>query len=116
LFSTLQQHWIEDADYAARKTRASGVTVWAVGQAMAVQREMNLFASARGTEGAFPEFYYFDCHSCHRRIFDQAERSKTSEDNPGRPIPLGMPPFNDENMIMLSAAAKVAAPALAGRF
>ena len=27
-----------------------------------------------------------------------------------------MPPFNDENMIMLSAAAKVAAPALAARF
>ncbi|WEK44042.1 MAG: hypothetical protein P0Y64_04205 [Candidatus Sphingomonas colombiensis] len=27
-----------------------------------------------------------------------------------------MPPFNDENMIMLSAAARVIAPGLAGRF
>ena len=35
---------------------------------------------------------------------------------PGRPIPAGMPAYNDENMIMLSAAAKVAAPALAAKF
>lgn len=116
LFSTIQQHWVEDADYVHRKRRSSGVTLWAVGQAMAVQREMSLFASAKGTEGAFPEFYYFDCHSCHRRIADGPERTKTFEANPGRPIPTGMPPFNDENMIMLSAAAKLAAPALAGRF
>src|SRR3546814_15882243 len=83
---------------------------------MAVERALTLYAGAKGTEGAFPEFYFFDCQSCHRRIYDQAERSKTWEANPGRPIPAGMPPFNDENMIMLSAAARVAAPGLAVRF
>src|SRR3546814_5457099 len=62
----------------------------------------------------FPEFYFLDCHSCHRRIYDQAKPVKTSVDNPGRAaLPEGMPPYNDENLIMLSAAARVAAPALA---
>lgn len=115
LFSTLQQHHDEDADYAARKGRTDSVRLWAVGQAMALNRSLALFAGPRGSEGAFPEFTFFDCHSCHRKIFDQAERSLTFETNPGRPIPFGMPPFQDENMILLAAAARVAAPGLAGR-
>ncbi|HEX7873384.1 MAG TPA: multiheme c-type cytochrome, partial [Sphingobium sp.] len=116
LFSTLQQHWNEDADYLQRKPRVDGVAMWATGQAMALQRALTLYSGPHGTEGVFPEFTFFDCHSCHRRIYDQADRVKTWEANPGRPIPAGMPPFNDENMIMLSAAARVAAPSLAGRF
>ena len=116
LFSAMQAHHDEDADYVRRKGRSDGVSMWAVGQAMAVERAVSLYAGAKGSEGAFPEFYFFDCQSCHRRIYDQAERSKTWEANPGRPIPAGMPPFNDENMILLSAAARVAAPDLAGRF
>lgn len=116
LFSTLTQHWNEDADYAERKRRVDSVRIWAVGQAMAVNRALTLYQGPRGTEGVFPEFYFFDCHSCHRRITDQAERVKTWETNPGRPIPAGMPPFNDETMIMLSVAAKVGAPGMAARF
>ncbi|MET0239348.1 MAG: multiheme c-type cytochrome [Sphingobium sp.] len=117
LFSTLQQHWTEDGDYRQRKRQSDGVRLWAVGQAMAVNRALGLYANPRlGTEGAFPEFGFFDCHSCHRRIYDQADRVKTWEANPARPIPAGMPPFNDENMIMLSVAARVAAPAMAARF
>jgi hypothetical protein len=116
LFSTMQQHWDEDADYAARKGRSDSVRLWAVGQAMALNRAMTLFASNRGTEGAFPEFTFFDCHSCHRRIYDQADRNLTFETNPGRPIPFAMPPFIDENMILLSAAVKAAAPGQAARF
>lgn len=116
LFSSMQAHHDEDADYVQRKGRTDSLKLWAVGQAMAVERALTLYAGAKGTEGAFPEFYFFDCQSCHRRIYDQAERSKSWEANPGRPIPAGMPPFNDENMILLSAAARVAAPGLAGRF
>jgi hypothetical protein len=116
LFSTLQQHHDEDADYIQRKGRTDSVRMWAVGQAMAVNRMLTLYATPKGTEGAFPEFYFFDCHSCHRRIQDAEERTRTWESNPGRPIPAGMPPFNDENMILLAAAAKVAAPGMAVRF
>jgi hypothetical protein len=116
LFSTLQQHHNEDGDYVQRKGRSDGVRMWAVGQTMALERSLSLFSGPRGAEGIFPEFYFFDCHTCHRRISDDPRFDPDSEPNPGRPIPGGMPAYNDENMIMLSAAARVAAPGLAARF
>lgn len=117
LFSALQQHHDADADYRSRKGQPSSVRLWAVGQAEAVRRSLNLFGRAdRGAQGVFPEFYFFDCHSCHRTISDGPERKLTFETNPGRPIPFGMPPYNDENMIMLSAAARVLAPGQAAGF
>ena len=116
LFTTLQQHHDLDADYAARKRRPGTVQLWAVGQAMALERSLALFSSPRGTRGVFPEFYFFDCHTCHRPISDDPRYRPSGRSNPGRPIPAGMPAYNDENMIMLSAAVRVAAPALAARF
>jgi len=117
LFSTLQQHHDEDADYQRRKPRTDSVRLWAVGQAEAVRRQLALFARPGfGSEGIFPEFFFYDCHSCHRAIGDGPERRLTFESNPGRPIAFGQPPFNDENMIMLSAVARVLAPGEAGAF
>jgi hypothetical protein len=114
LFSTLQQHHAEDRDYAVRKGSPDHIQLWAVGQAAALSRSLSLFQTRRGTEGAFPEFTFYDCHSCHRRIFDQAKPVRTGIDNPGRGrLPEGMPPFNDENMIMLAAAARFADAGLA---
>ena len=115
LFSNLQQHWTVDADYVKRKTHAGGVKTWAVGQAMALDRALTLYGEPGRGQGAFPELYFFDCHSCHRAISDDPKARPTWQANPGRPIPSGQPPFNDENMIMLSAAAKVVAPSLSGR-
>lgn len=117
LFTTLQQHHNEDGDYVRRKGKSNGVTTWAVGQAMALERSLSLFATAGlGTKGMFPEFYFFDCHSCHRRISDDPRFEPGKAANPARPIPSGTPPYNDENMIMLAAAARVAAPQVAPRF
>lgn len=118
LFSTLQAHHDEDADYIQRKGgRTNSVRMWAVGQAEAVQRSLELFSQpGKASAGIFPEFTFYDCHSCHRRIIDGEDAHVTAVANPGRPIPQGMPPFNDENMILLLAAAKVAAPDLAGPF
>ena len=117
LFSTLQQHHDEDADYVSRKgAKTNNVRFWAVGQAMALDRALDLYGKPGiGGAGVFPEFYFFDCHSCHRRISDDEDARPQKPANPGRPIPAGMPPFNDENMIMLSAAARVASPSLAAR-
>jgi hypothetical protein len=64
----------------------------------------------------FPEFYFFDCHTCHRRISDNPTFEPTEVNNPARQIPRGTPAFNDENMIMLAAAARVVSPQLAQRF
>ena len=117
LFSTLQQHWNEDADYAQRKGKTNAMRMWAVGQAEAVKRSLELFSQpAKANDGVFPEFYFYDCHSCHRRIIDGEQDSVSAVPNPGRPIQTGMPPYNDENMIMLLAAARVAAPDLAAPF
>lgn len=117
LFSALQQHHDEDDDYIQRKGRSDSVRLWAVGQAEAVRRSTSMFAKPRfGMRGAFPEFYFYDCHSCHRTITDGPTRKLTFETNPQRPIPYGNPPFNDENIIMLSAVAKALAPGQAGSF
>ncbi|SNS07013.1 Cytochrome c554 and c-prime [Sphingomonas laterariae] len=116
LFSTLQQHHDDDADYVRRKGKISNVRMWAVGQASALDRALSLYSNQKiAQDGIFPEFYFFDCHTCHRRISDDANFRATAVANPARPIPSGMPAFNDENMIMLTAAARAAAPALAGR-
>ena len=117
LFNAFQRHHDIDADYAARKSVFGGADVWAVGQAMALERSLTLFARADlGQEGIFPEFYFFDCHSCHRLISDDPNPAVRFQANPGRPIPWGMPPFNDENMILLTAAARTLSPAAAERF
>jgi hypothetical protein len=117
LFSALQQHHDDDGDYRARKGRLDNVQLWAVGQAEAVRRSSALFADpSLGSQGLFPEFYFYDCHSCHRAIADGPERRLTFEVNPGRPIPFGTPPYNDENAIMLSAVANVLAPGEAAGF
>lgn len=117
LFGALQQHHNIDSDYTARKGAPNSVRFWAVGQAEAVRRATSLFAQPRfAYEGAFPQFYFYDCHSCHRTITDGNQRKLTFENNPGRPIPFGNPPFNDENIIMLSAVAGALVPGEAGAF
>lgn len=117
LFSALQQHHLEDADYVSRKGRTNNVKLWAIGQAAAVSRATTLFANVKlGQEGVFPEIYFFDCQTCHRQFVDGPKGKANWVANPGRPIPSGMPAFNDENMIMLAAAAKVAAPGLSAKF
>ncbi|WP_234030163.1 cytochrome c family protein [Erythrobacter mangrovi] len=117
LFSSLQQHHDEDADYASRKGRTDSVRLWAVGQAEAVARATDLFARPGfGMNGMFPQLYFYDCHSCHRPITDGPARRLTFETNPGRPIPFGNPPFNDENIIMLSAVSRTLAPGAGGAF
>lgn len=117
LFSAFQQHHNVDADYIRRKRAPDNVQMWAVGQAEAVARATDLFARpALANEGVFPQFYFYDCHSCHRQIFDSADRNLTFETNPGRPIQFGQPPFNDENIIMLDAVSQALAPGRAASF
>lgn len=117
LFSALQQHHQVDADYIARKGKTDSVRLWAVGQAEAVRRATSLFAQPKfAYEGIFPQFYFYDCHSCHRTITDGPSRKLTFETNPGRPIPFGNPPFNDENIILLAAVAGALVPSEAEAF
>ena len=114
LFGALQSHYDFDADYAQRKSIPGGVKLWAVGQAMALDRVLGGFAERQ--DGMFPDFYFYDCQSCHRALSDTRAPQITAVPNPDRRIQPGTPVFDDENMIMLEAAVDVAAPALAERF
>ncbi len=114
LFTALQSHHDEDSDYASRKGIPGGAKVWAVGQALAVKRALTLYAPRAA--GSFPEFYFFDCRSCHRTFSDDPAMPLAARTNPARPIPPGQPVFNDESLIMLSAAAQVAAPDIGKQF
>ena len=114
LFTAQQAHHDEDADYARRKAIPGGLKVWAVGQALAVKRALALYPARAG--GSFPELTFFDCRSCHRTFSDDPAAALVARRNPGRPISPGQPVWNDESMIMLGAAARVAAPALADRY
>jgi hypothetical protein len=113
LFTALQSHHDEDKDYAERKGIPGGVKIWSVGQAQAVKRALSLLPTR--SAGSFPEFYFYDCRSCHRTFSDDPMVPIVARTNPGRPISPGQPVWNDENLIMLAAAAKVAAPALGQR-
>jgi hypothetical protein len=115
LFSELQRHYSLDADYARRKPIAGGTKTWAVGQAVALDRALTLYAGEKGG-GVFPEFYFFDCHSCHRAISAEPEAQPRAVANPARPLGVGVVPFNDSSVIMLSAALRVVAPDWLARF
>lgn len=115
LYTAMQSHHTIDADYAARKVAAPGAKVWAVGQALALQRTLELVSDKTlGLDGAFPEFVFFDCHACHQPISDD-DSVLSWKANPARGLGPGAPTFNDANLIMLIAASHVLDPALADR-
>jgi hypothetical protein len=115
LFTALQRHHDEDGDYDERKGVQGGARVWAIGQAMAMRRTLDLFEAEGRGGGLFPELVFFDCHACHRPISDEPDFRPTAQSNPARPLDPGAPQFNDANLIMLAAAARVLAPDLAPR-
>ena len=57
-----------------------GIRVWAIGQATALQNEVQLLRSSWQTRGAFwPDFSRLDCFACHRPIVDHS-RDLTEEE------------------------------------
>ena len=115
LYTTIQQHHVVDDDYRARKTVAPGAQVWAIGQAMGLERTLELLIDNNtGSAGAFPELVFFDCHSCHQPISD-GDANLNWRPNPGRSLGPGAPILNDANLIMLQAAMRVIDPTIAER-
>ena len=113
LYTTIQQHHVVDDDYRARKSVAPGAQVWAIGQAMGLERTLELLIDNNtGSAGAFPELVFFDCHACHQPISDNSANLNWRP-NPGRSLGPGAPILNDANLIMLQAAMRVVDPALA---
>lgn len=113
LYTTIQQHHVVDDDYRERKSVAPGAQVWAIGQALGLERTLELLIDNNtGMAGAFPELVFFDCHACHQPI-SEGEQNLSWRPNPGRALGPGAPILNDANLIMLQAAMRVIDPTLA---
>ena len=116
LFTDLQRHHDLDGQRRLGIVASGGVKTWAIGQALALERTLSLYRDDRwGQAGGLPEFTFYDCRSCHRAFTDPPQLP-TGVANPSRPIPAGTPPFNDANMIVLTAAVQATEPQLAPRF
>ena len=103
-------HYKIDADWQQRKGDYDSVRLWAIGQALAAQNQLELLTDPkRGRDGLFPELALFDCHACHHPM---SERKWTAR--------LGVGPgrmrLNDSNLLMLRAIVRAIEPASAERF
>lgn len=99
-------HFVIDDKYRARKVAAQGVQVWAVGQAMALERLVTELAAPRHQgDGVFPELVFFDCQACHHTTTQLRWQFRASTG-----LGPGLPHFNDANAVMLRAIAARVAP------
>jgi hypothetical protein len=103
---------VVDTDYARRKTVASHVKVWAVGQVMAIDSLLAAMTDAkRNPNGIFPELVYFDCYACHHPMSNLRWEARESTG-----IGPGTPRINDANMILLDVYLGQFEPAIAPDF
>ncbi len=104
-------HFVIDDKYRARKAVAKGVQVWAVGQALALERiATELTNPKHNGDGVFPELIFFDCQSCHHTTSNLRWEPRASTG-----LGPGLPHFNDANAVMLRTIAARVAPDLQRR-
>lgn len=107
-------HYVSDDDYSERKAVVDGVKTWAVGQALMVERRMDLLIDSKFAKtGLFPELAFFDCHACHQPMSSSQPDSSGSfatawKSRPGTGLGPGVAKLNDANMLMLEVALGMA--------
>jgi len=107
---TQPPHFVVDEDWQKRKGRWDGVRVWAIGQALAAQEQLDVVLDPkRGRDGLFPELVVFDCHACHHPMSDTRWKPRVGN----RP---GTIRFNDSNLLMLRQIVRRTFPAESGVF
>ncbi len=106
-FTAIQPaHFIDDADYRARKGVISHIKVWAAGQVIATGHLLDaLLDPDRNKDGIFPELVFFDCHACHHPMSNV--RWEPREDVSIGP---GVPRLADANLIMFGVLLDQMAP------
>ncbi len=99
-------HFVVDKDYVERKGPVNDVRVWAVGQAEALVKFMDIVMDPKhAPNGLFPELVLFDCTACHHSMSELRWQNR-----PSSGLPPGLPPLNDANAIMLRVIAQRVAP------
>ncbi len=107
---TQPPHFVVDEDWQRRKGRWDGVRVWALGQALAAQEQLDVVLDPkRGRDGLFPELVVFDCHACHHPMSETRWKPRVGT----RP---GTIRFNDSNLLMVRQIVRRTFPAESGTF
>ncbi len=109
-FTAIQpKHFVIDKDYRERKTVWSGVQVWAIGQAMAVQQTLEGIMNPKlARSGPFPELAFYDCHACHHPMSQKRWTPRA-----GTQLGPGVIRLNDAHLLMLRHLTLRIAPDLA---
>jgi len=102
-------HFVVDKVYIQRKGPVNDVRVWAVGQAVALEKFMDAVIDPKhAPKGLFPELVLFDCTACHHGMDDLRWQAQ-----PSVGLPPGLPPLNTANAVMLKIIAQRVAPGVA---
>ncbi|MFI4921008.1 MAG: multiheme c-type cytochrome [Gammaproteobacteria bacterium] len=99
-------HYRVDMDYRQRKHYVGPADTWAMGQVVAAQKVLDGLAS-RGVQspaGAVPDFYLYDCYSCHQTLRPDSDLPAAS----GPQLPLAV-----SSLQMLGAILDASSPELA---
>ena len=109
--ATQPAHFAIDKDYVQRKFQPNGVQIWAIGQAMSLERTMEAMLDPKlNPNTVFPELVFFDCHACHHPMSDLRWTAR-----PSIGLGPGVVKLNDSNAIMLRIIAARVAPDAARR-
>lgn len=101
-------HYVVDADYVQRKGRIEGINLWLTGQIENARRSMTLLQSGLfHPAGMFPEFAFYDCHSCHHPM----DKIRWNAQRAGVGIEPGTLRLQTQNFVILQAATEVLEPA-----
>ncbi len=99
-------HFQVDDDYLQRKPWPFGVKVWSIGQAVQMRKLMQLMADPKvGQAGLFPEFAFFDCHSCHNASLSGKQADSRT----------GVPRINDAHAYFVELSASLVDKRLAAQ-
>jgi hypothetical protein len=102
-------HFVVDKVYVERKGPVNDVRVWAVGQAVALEKFMDAVLDPKhAPKGLFPELVLFDCTACHHGMDDLRWQAQ-----PSVGLPPGLPQLNTANAVMLKIIAARVSPGVA---
>ena len=100
-------HYEIDDDYVKRKGKIEGANLWVTGQMESAQRMATLLqTSLFHPAGMFPEFAFYDCHSCHHPMDKKREPAQASAAG----VKPGSLRLQTHNVLMLHVLATVIDP------
>ena len=101
-------HYVVDADYEQRKGRIPGMNLWLTGQIESTRRMLTLLQTDMyHSGGMFPEFAFYDCHSCHHPM----DKIRWNAQRTGAGIKPSTLRLQTQNLIVLQAVTETFEPA-----